>query len=394
MPTLRKDRGNVWWARVIIDGRQVACKVFPPGKKGGPEWRAAKEWEEQKTKEMAEEVKASPLTPTASERLLGWGEAYLAHAERTMKRQTKTEKETVMREFFAFCHSEGIHSLEAVTKPKVYAFLSQIADSKTPNRANVYRKNLLAAWHWGISYVEGFPHSPWVIESIPPFTVEAGERYVPPEEDVIKVLHVAHGQDLVMLLTYYFTGGRRSELFRLSWEQDVRLDTGRIRLTDYKGRNGKKRVRWYTMHPELLKAYAWWWDARPCKVDNVFMQVHCMTHMGEPFTQRRWLMANLCRKAGVKAFGFHGLRHKSAAITFEAGGIAAAQILMGHERATTTDRYVKSVGLYSDQSTIMDALGGSGIGSAITELMKKGMPLEVSAQEAFCTHDHVHNMIQ
>lgn len=391
MPTLRKDRGNGWWARVIIDGRQTVCKMFPPGKKGGPEWRAAKEWEEQQAKEL---IKETPPTLTALEKLLDWGEAYLAHVERTMKHQTKTEKKTVMREFFSFCRKEGIHSLEAVTKPKVYAFLSQLADSKSPNRANVYRKNLLAAWNWGIDYVEGFPRSPWVIESITPFTVEAGERYVPPEADVIKVLREAKGQDLVMLLTYYFTGGRRSELFRLSWGQDVQLDAGRIRLIDYKGRNGKKRVRWYTMHPELIKAYAWWWHARPCKVDNVFMQVHCEMYLGKPFTQRRWLMANLCKKAEVKPFGFHGLRHKSAAITFEAGGIAAAQILMGHERATTTDRYVKSVGLYSDQRVILDALGGSGIGSAIAELLEKGMPLESSAQEAFCTQDHVHKVVQ
>ena len=391
MPSLRKDRGNAWWARVIIDGRQVACKMFPPGKKGGPEWRAAKEWEEQQTKEMAQKA---PRTPTAFEKLLGWGEAYLAHADRTMKHQTKTEKETVMREFFAFCGKEGIQSLEAITKPKIYAFLSQVADTRTPNRANVYRKNLLAAWNWGISYVEGFPHSPWVVESVPPFTVEAGERYVPPEGDVIRVLQMAHGQDLVMLLTYYFTGGRRSELFRLSWEQDVRLDTARIRLTDYKGRNGKKRVRWYTMHPELIKAYAWWWEARPCKVDNVFMQVHCDSHLGEPFKQRRWFMTKLCEKAGVKPFGFHGLRHKSAAITFETGGIAAAQILMGHDRATTTDRYVRSVGLYSDQSAILEALGGSGIGSAISELLKTKMPLEGLAQEANCTQGFVHNVVQ
>ena len=197
-----------------------------------------------------------------------------------------------------------------------------------------------------------------------------------------------------MLLTYYFTGGRRSELFRLSWEHDVRLDSGRIRLTDYKGRSGKKRVRWHAMHPELIKAYSWWLEARPVKVDNVFMQVHCKTHLGEPFTQRRWLMPTLCKRAGVKPFGFHGLRHKAAAITFEAGGIAAAQLLMGHERATTTDRYVKSVGLYTNQSAILDALGGSGIGSAITELLEKGMPHEVEAHRAFCTQGHVHNVIQ
>ena len=37
-------------ARVVVDGKQVAYRQFPPGKKGGPEWRAAKEWEEEQLK--------------------------------------------------------------------------------------------------------------------------------------------------------------------------------------------------------------------------------------------------------------------------------------------------------------------------------------------------------
>lgn len=299
MPTLRRDRGNQWLARVILNGIQVGSQFFPAGRKKGPEWTAAKSWEV-KTKQAVEDMQASgiPLllalerlgldpgeklreqfqaeqaqeTLTASELLLDWGESYLAHAERTMQPKTKTEKETVLMEFFEFCREEGILDPSALTKPKVYTFLAGVADERSPNRANVYRKNLLAAWNWGIGYVENFPQNPWIIESIPPFNVETADRYVPPEEDVIKVLQQADGQDLVMLLTYYFTGGRRSELFRLSWEKDIRLEDARIRLTDHKGKNGKKRIRWHAMHPEMVKAFAWWWNARPCQVDNVFMR--------------------------------------------------------------------------------------------------------------------------
>ncbi|WP_154674791.1 hypothetical protein [Mailhella massiliensis] len=43
---------------------------------------------------------------------------------------------------------------------------------------------------------------------VKPFPVKHGERYVPPESDVIKVFQQAEGQDLVMLLTLYFMGGR------------------------------------------------------------------------------------------------------------------------------------------------------------------------------------------
>lgn len=401
MPTLRKDRGKGWWARVFIDGKQVASKMFPAGKKGGSEWRAAKTWEEESRQAILQYLpivsdlaNTQNMTPSGLELFLMWVESYLIHAKRTMKHQTLIEKETILKAFCMFCKAEGIENLEAISKGKVYMFLADVADQRSPNRANVYRKNLLAAWNWGIGYVDGFPHKAWVIESIPPFNVEAGQRYVPPEEDVIKVLRLAQGQDLVMLLTYYFTGGRKSELFRLAWDTDIRLDTGRMRLTDYKGKHGKQRVRWHAMHPELVKAFAWWWHARPCKVNNVFMQTHCDNSMGLPFTQRRWFMPRLCEQAGIKPFGFHGLRHKAAAITFEHGGIAAAQILMGHDRATTTDRYVKSVGLYTDQSAIVEALASSGIGQEGIRLLQIEKPHEVVTHEAFCIQKYVHDVLQ
>ena len=391
MPSVRKDRGNGWWARAIVNGRQVACRMFPPGKKGGPEWRAAKEWEEKTAAEFRKN-ESGRQTLTGWQRLLVWGEMYLDHVERTMRRQTLVEKETVMKAFFAFCNRQGIDSPEALTRPLAYQFLADIADERGNNRANVYRKNLLAAWNWGIGCVPDFPQTICVLERIRPFPVKRNPRYVPPEEDVIKVLQQTQGQDLVFLLCMYFTGARRGELFRLRWE-DVDLQMGRIRLVDYKGGDGAERQRFLAMHPELIKALAWWFDARPCKTDNVFMQTQSHSCMGLPYTQRVHFMNNLCDKAGVRRFGFHSLRHKSAAITFVSEGLSAAQVLMGHYRATTTDNYVRSAGLYMDQETIMDALGNNGIGRAVTGLFETETPQGITAPEAFCTQEHVHNML-
>lgn len=401
MPTQRKDKKNRWLARVIVDGEQRASRYFPPGKKYGPEWRAAKEWEETTKQAILKGIAIvrhqeaqADKTATDLERLLAWAEGYLEHAERTMRQTTLSEKEGVMQEFFGFCMDQGLHSLKSLSRGKVYEFLAHVADKKGLSRANTCRKNLLAAWAWGVTFIEGFPQGESPLAKIPPFAVEEGERYVPPEEDVIKVLRLARGQDLVMLLTYYFTGGRKSELFRLSWAKDVRLDEAKLRLVDYKGKGGKKRTRWYDMHPELVKAYRWWWAARPCKVDNVFMQTHCDSAMGQPFKQRRHLMPRLCERAGVKTFGFHGLRHKAAAITFRDGGISNAQVLMGHEHATTTNRYVRSAGLYTDQAEIIDALAKNGIGQEGLRLLKQEMPLEGESQEAFCNPENVTNILQ
>lgn len=56
MPTLRPDKGGRWLARVVLDGRQIACKMFPPGKKFGPQWRAAKKWEEEQLAKAIQET--------------------------------------------------------------------------------------------------------------------------------------------------------------------------------------------------------------------------------------------------------------------------------------------------------------------------------------------------
>lgn len=415
MPTMRRDRDNAWMARVSIDGAQVASRMFAPGRRNGPEWTAARSWEVEtkaaiqalleqgltlaqalrqlglKTDLQPEET--APQTPTGLERLFTWGENYLAHVARTMTHQTYVEKKTVLEAFLTYCAEEGIFSPEEITRPMAYQFLADVADERSNNRANVYRKNLLAAWNWGLDFVEAFPATA-VFERIRPFPVDRGTRYVPPEEDVVAVLKQAQGQDLVMLLTYYYTGARRGEVFRLSWDRDIKLESGMIRLTDHKGGGGAQHVRWKKMHPELIRALAWWRDERPCRVDNVFMQTHCDGALGAPFRQRNKLMSRLCERAGVKPFGFHAIRHKSAAIVFCAEGLNDAQKHLGHEMATTTNRYVTSAGLYSDQGAIVAALGESGIGQAASELLEKIMPHEVRTHEAFCNRESVTDRVQ
>ncbi|MFG6375230.1 MAG: site-specific integrase [Desulfovibrio sp.] len=388
MPTLRKDRGNAWLARVIIDGKTMDTKFFPPGRMKGPEWMAARRWEIERKKEILEAERNNYKILSGLELLFAWGEQYLAYVERNQGRKTFVEKKTVMTHFFAYCQRRGITNLEKITKPAFIQWITEVYEERGPDRANRYRKNLLAAWNWGIDAVEGFPQTPPILERIKPLPVDKQDRYVPPEEDVIKVLQVASGQDLVMLLAFYYTGARRGEIFRLTWA-DVDLQHGKIRLTDHKGGFGKKRIRWISMHQTLIEALSWWKENRPCNVENVFMRVDQNAALGQPFTARAMLLPVLCKRAGVKQFGFHALRHKAASIAFVSGGLNAAQQLMGHSKATTTDIYIRSAGLYSDQDIIVDALGGNSIGQAANELLKSKMPHDLTHHEAFCNQSLV-----
>ena len=392
MPTLRKDRGNAWLARVSICGEIVETKFFPPGRKKGPEWMAARKWEIERKKELLQKVAQKQKTLTGFELLMYWGQRYIDHVEKTMGKKTFVEKRTVMKHFFQYCGEKNIAGIENLTKPFLIRWLNAVAEERGYDRANRYRKNLLAAWHWGIDAIEGFPQEFPILERIKPFPVDPQERYIPPEEDIIKVLQVAKGQDLVMLLTFYYTGARRGEIFRLGWS-DVDLENSKIRLVDHKGGSGKRRIRWIPMHPTLVEALKWWERTRPAKVDNVFMRVDNNSALGEPFTQRAGLLPVLCARAGVKQFGFHALRHKAASIVFVGAGLNAAQQLLGHSKATTTDIYVRSAGLYSDQDLIVNALGESGIGKAANELLESKMPHDLAHHEAFSNQNLVTNEV-
>ena len=86
-------------ARVILDGKQVACKMFPAGKKHGKYWREAKEWEEAEKERILTGIK----TRTELEILISWVENYLDYAQRHTGEKTYAEKKLVMKDFLAFC---------------------------------------------------------------------------------------------------------------------------------------------------------------------------------------------------------------------------------------------------------------------------------------------------
>lgn len=392
MPTRLKKKGGQWQARVFANGRQVASKLFPPGRKNGPEWRAAKEWEEEVKAAVLAGVKAS----SDSANFVQWLKLYLDHAWRTMSEKTAKEKAAVLDDFADYCLDRDITTPGQISPQVAHMFLTSIHDQRGGHVANKYRKNLLAAWNWGADMVEGFPDRLSPFLKVKPFRVEHSDRYVPPDEDVAAVLAQVTGQDAVMLLAYIQTGARRGELFRLTWN-DVDLGNKRLRLVDYKGANKDARPRWQSIDDDLIEALIWWKEARPYERENVFMQLaHYKTKNlktgeiitvspGDPFTLRRHLMKNLCRRAGVKHFGFHALRHKAARIVYRAGRKNIdVQILMGHSLASTTDGYLEKDGLYADKSQVVNAIMESSVGQAAAEQVRKAIAPEVAASEAIC----------
>ena len=380
MPTRLKKKGGQWQARVYANGKQVASRLFPAGRKGGPEWRAARAWEE----EQKASVKAGAKIDSDLQLLSDWLRLYVGHTRRTMSPKTADEKAAFLADFADYCLGCGIKTPYRITPQVAYEFLTSIFDRRGGHVANKYRKHLLAAWHWGIDTVDNFPDRVAPFQKVKTFKVVTQDRYVPPDDDVAAVLAQAKGQDAVMLLAYIQTGARKGELFRLTWN-DVDLENKRVKLIDRKGGDGAYRERWRGINDDLVESLNWWQKARPVDMPNVFMQLadHRQdVKVGDPFKCRKHLMARLCKQAGVKPFGLHALRHKGAAIVFTAEGLNEAQLFLGHAKATTTDRYVKSAGLYTGSDTIVNVIMNSSVGQAAAEQVRKTIAPEVAASEA------------
>jgi integrase len=184
-------------------------------------------------------------------------------------------------------------------------------------------------------------------------------RYVPPEEDFWKVYEKAEAQDKVMLLAFLYSAARRGEIFRLEWA-DVDFGNERVRLWTRKRIDGTFEYDWLPMTTELRKSLLWWWEHRPIKDQpNVFLcldEKDCNRETyGKPFQYRQHFMKKMCEKAGVKKFGFHAIRHLSASILHKLGyEVAAIQAILRHKSPSTTERYLRSIGLERVREVLED----------------------------------------
>ncbi len=102
------------------------------------------------------------------------------------------------------------------------------------------------------------------------------------------------------------------------------------------------------MVQDLRSTLLWWWENRPDTSRHVFT-IHGEHNFderlhGQPFSQRRHFMRKLCKRAGVKPFGFHAIRHLTASLLAEGGkDLTLIQNVLRHQSSHTTARYLHSL---------------------------------------------------
>jgi integrase len=214
-----------------------------------------------------------------------------------------------------------------------------------PSAANKELRCLRALFNFGIKLGLIQTNPTQGLEFIP---VERRLRYIPPQEDIAKVLLAANPDAQDYLLAIIDTLARVGEINRLAWA-DVDFSGNYVVLYTRKKRGGHLTPRKVAMttrlHTMLVKRFR----QRDPGLPWVFWSRSWSRNKGKfvtgPYQYRKSLMATLCRKAGVRPFAFHALRHFGASTLDHAKvPLGAIQRILGHESRTTTEIYLHSMG--------------------------------------------------
>jgi len=161
------------------------------------------------------------------------------------------------------------------------------------------------------------------------YGVNKNLKYIPAQKDVEKVLSIVNDEQRKYLLTIINTLARINEINNLDWK-DVFDDYLILRTRKSKNSNEvSRKIPFNKTLKEIVK------DRKEGRV---------FTYRGEPIGYRSKFLKNACRKAKVKVFTYHCLRHYGASTLANAGiALTDIQIILGHQRTTTTDIYLQSI---------------------------------------------------
>jgi len=226
-----------------------------------------------------------------------------------------------------------------ITPTMVLKHLGERAQQVSNNAWNRDRKNLLAMFNW-IRKIQGIAHNP--VMNVDRLPEEKKPEYIPSGEDIDKVMMACGGQDRVMLQCYYFTFARRSEIFDWTWE-DINFEKNWYRLWTKKRLHSDRQADYFPLpeESELYQALKWQWENRNKTSSYVFTN----PESGEKFTHRRLFMESLCKRAGVKPFGFKAFRKYGPSVLNDIHRVSIKKLqrLLRHKTQTTTEIYLKKI---------------------------------------------------
>jgi integrase len=215
----------------------------------------------------------------------------------------------------------------------------------SPDAANKEIRYLRALFNYGFKRKLILKKPTDGIDFLP---VEKKKKYIPPKEDVLKVVNVADPDTQDYLWTIVLTAARVNEINSLTWD-NINFKERFVTLWTSKKRHGNRESREVPMIKKLYDILYYRFQNRNPDIPWVFYHRYWSRKIDDyaegPYIDRKKIMKTLCEKANVRYFRFHPFRHLTASILDDLGvPIGIIQRILGHENRKTTEGYLHSVG--------------------------------------------------
>lgn len=319
-------RGNVWWISYILPDGENNKTVRESAHTSN-----MKEAEEllSKRRQAAKDGKnPEPAKPTRSHTFNELVVEYLDWAKR--QRYFKTKKYIVKYLIEKF-GNRPLNSFDTLLLEKYQTELISKVKPATVNRYIACLKHMLnKAYEWNKA------DNIWVKEDVlisikrvkPLEENNQRKRYLSSQEEIHALLEACSPHLKPIVITALNTGMRMGEILGLKWEQ-IDLRNGLIFLT--KTKNGKPRG--VPINATLREVF----KSIPHSLESEYVFTD---RNGRPYKSVNNSFPTACRRAGIRDFHFHDLRHTFASYLVMARvDLRSVQELLGHKDLRMTVRY-------------------------------------------------------
>lgn len=274
---------------------------------------------------------------------------YLDHAERRFVPDVYKYKTYVYTTFFEFIGKKDCPIHEITTS----LCKSYLDTRHSNNNFNVHRRELSALFSYANDILEVITRNPVAkIEKMPHTTKE---KYIPKEEDVIKLIMASDPKtderDLLMVLLH--TLARIDEALRLTWS-DINFEKKVLIKKTRKTRGGAWKPIEVKINDELYDVLWGMWEKRR---QSAWVFYNECTQ--DRYLKRPKFMKGLCARAGIAPhFGFHTLRHLMSSLLNDNPKVSKKTIqkILGHASQRTTEIYLHELDGAVDSA--MDSISG------------------------------------
>jgi len=331
------DRKSKKWRGVILLNGKRKTKLFKL-KTQAKAWEAAEKERLKNPLPLEYEPQEEDREPTLREAMI----AYLRDCQ-----QQDYHKNVIDHKVRILSRLLDQVGYPILSEINVLALRNFVLSQPTPTQKNRARKELHALFAYCQTYfgLQQNLAAAAVPKKVPE---ERKPQPVPTEKEVGQLLLACNRWDRNFITAYCLTGGRKGELLRWTWTDDINFEQEKVRLGTKKTRTREIVYRWVPMGKMLRQVLKDQYKTKLPYSDYVF-QCRSLEHKnyGDRFSDRRHFIKTLSTRVlgEDRAFGYHGLRRFFTSIQADKykTSLPVLQKLLGHSSPRTTEKYLYNI---------------------------------------------------